>query len=482
MEYRSFISGSNRSQSPIADNQRTVNWYSEPSQVPGANTAAALYPSPGLETFITVDEGPARGTFVQQGRCFAVIGFTFYEVFADGSVTDYGDVAADDNPATMCSNGDAGHQVFVASGTIGYIFDLDANTLTAVTTGITACGFVDGYFVALDAITSTFKISDLEDGTTWDPAQVAQRQTAADRWVGMIVKNREVWLFGSLTSDVWVNVGTSPFPFAPIETGLIQHGAAAGFSAAVALDTVLWLEASTQGAGMVMQSEGYLGKKVSTYAVDFALQGYDSLADAVGYTYQDQGHVFYVLNLPNAQATWVYDLTTGMWHERLFWNVMTGRYEAHHGICHAFAFGKHLIGDRTLGVVYEQSIDIATDADGAPLRRLRRAPHLSSENKETFYHKFELDMETGLGLARGDADDPDVLGSDPQIRLRFSNNGGKTWGTELACGAGRIGEYDTRVIWRRLGHGRDRIFEVIASDPVPWRLMQAWLDATLGTS
>lgn len=475
MQYKAFIGGSNTSQSPIADCQRTVNLYVEILESIGAKTVAALYPFPGLSSLFSAVQGPVKAIGFQDGRGFAVIGFKLYEFFADWTTTDRGDVASDDNPATISFNSHGSGEVFITSGNEGYIFTLATNVLTNVVSDVTQGGFIDGYFTALDAATSTLKISDLEDGTTWNPLQIAQRQGAGDPWVSMIVKNREIWLMGSQTSEVWVNVGAYPFPFAMIQQGLIQKGSAAAFSVAAIEDSLLWLMANEQGQGIVCRSEGYLGVRISTHAVEFAIQGYGTISDAIGYSYQTQGHTFYILNFPTADATWVYDTTTGLWTERLLWNATTGLWEAHRGVCHAFAFGTHVIGDRSTGTVYEEAVTIFTDAGDVPLRRLRRAPHMANEGKYLFYHRFQLDMETGVGLATGQGDDP-------QIMLRYSDDGGRTWSNELWTTAGAIGVYRTQAVWRMLGAGRDRVFEVSFSDPVPFRLNNAWLDVSAGVA
>jgi hypothetical protein len=107
------------------------------------------------------------------------------------------------------------------------------------------------------------------------------------------------------------------------------------------------------------------------------------------------------------------------------------------------------------------------------MRRLRRAPHLSNEGKRITFDKFQLDLETGLGIADGQ-------GEDPQIMLRWSDDGGQTWSSEHWVSAGPQGEYKTRAIWRRLGQARDRVFEVTMTDPIPWRLIGSWIDVRMG--
>ncbi len=88
---------------------------------------------------------------------------------------------------------------------------------------------------------------------------------------------------------------------------------------------------------------------------------------------------------------------------------------------------------------------------------------------------LQLDMEVGLGLATGQ-------GSDPQVMMRWSDDGGKTWSNEYMRSAGKQGEYKKRIIWRRLGRGRDRIFEFVVSDPIAFSIIDGWITTRLGNS
>jgi hypothetical protein len=128
-----------------------------------------------------------------------------------------------------------------------------------------------------------------------------------------------------------------------------------------------------------------------------------------------------------------------------------------------------LAGDRETGAIHRLSVDLATDVDGRPLRRVRRAPGIRQESRRIRYSKLELYAETGLGTATGQ-------GVDPQAELRVSTDGGRTWWSAGTRSAGRMGEYRATIAWRRLGSGVDTQFELIVSDPVPWRLIDAFLE------
>ena len=479
MTLQGFVGPSYVSQSSRAADQRCVNWYVEQIEVGSEPFQTALYPTPGCDTFVTADESPVRGMMEQNGRCFAVIGQTLYEVNADKTLTSRGTVARNTNPATFSSNVDAGDEIFITSGDKGYILTLSTNALTEeLSSGATQGEFLDGFFLALDAATSTLKISELNDGTTWDATQIAQRTAGSDPWQAVVVTHRDIWLFGKQTTEVWYNAGTSPFPFGTIPGAFLEQGIVAPFSAKRFGNTVMWLGSSEDGAGVVWMANGYTPQRVSTHAVEFAIQGYAragiSIADAVAFTYQEDGHTFYVLNFPEAKATWVFDGVTGLWHERGTWNVDKVEFEAWRPQYHAYFNNKHLVGDRALGTIYEMSLTKHTDAGGGPLRRVRRSPHIGAGNNYVVYSELQVVLEAGLGLTAGQ-------GSDPQAMLRWSDDGGETWGNEHWTSAGKRGNYGTRAVWRRLGRGYDRVYELSVSDPIPWRVTGVYFDGTQGS-
>lgn len=484
MRYPGFVGPSYTSQSPIADSQRLVNWHVERLENARAKVPAAIYPTPGVRVFATPPEGsPGRGIWAQDGRCFAVSGHKLNELDAAGGVTDRGTVTADLNPATGNFSGDGGEEFFVTSGQLAYVLDLNTNLLAQVNlTGPVALvadmgGYLDGRFLALDRATSSLFASPVFDGSAlWDLLMFEQRSQAADRWQSLLVAHKEIWLFGSLTSEVWYDAGASPFPFAPIPGAFLDVGIGAVNSAYALQAGPAWLAQSAAGGGFVCQAQGYNPSRISNHAVEYAIQRYSTIADAVGWGYQEGGHEFYVLTFPTAGATWVYDSSLGPvegWHERAFWDVRQARWLAYRPQFHCFAFGKHLVQDRETGVIYEMSTEFGNDVDGEQIRRVRRCPHLSNEKNRLFVNEFELDLEAGLGLQSGQ-------GADPQVMLRVSFNGGKTWGNERMVSAGRVGEYGARAGWNRLGSGRDVVIEVSVSDPVPWRLVDAYIDVTSG--
>lgn len=303
--YPGFLSGSHRVRSRNANAELTYNWI--PQREPGTpKNPVSLYPTPCVKPFTVLGDGPIRAIFSQAGRTFAVSGSALYEVFASRTATIRGTATADGNPATIWSNGTNGNQLFITSGGIGYIYDLTTNTVAAVTTNsepVSMGAYSDGYFFALKAQSNQFTISNLLDGSTWDPLDVFQVSTVSDPVRALIESHREIWLFGEQTTSVWQNTGDADVPFQPIAGVKILQGIAAPFSAVSVDNTILWLGGNEIGNRIVYRADGYNPRRISTYAVEFALDNYPRVDDAIAWPYQMGGHTFYVLYLPTPPDT-----------------------------------------------------------------------------------------------------------------------------------------------------------------------------------
>jgi hypothetical protein len=358
-------------------------------------------------TAAVTNSGPTRGCITITGRTFFVVGTDFDEVFANGTFTTWGEVANDSLPVTMAATP---QQLLLASAGTAYVFDLTANTLTPIA-GATFSGPVaqaavcDDFFILTIKASKTFYVSAPLDATDWVTNGSAIVSVFPDNIVSMIVDHRQVWFFSDTKSVVYYDSGNI-FPFDVIPGSFMEAGNAAEFSTQLFPNGVVWLGSDERGTGVVWLGPpgGGTPTRISNHALEFAIQGYTRIDDAVAITYQDQGHLFYQIYFPTPSVTWTYDVNTQMWHQRGFFVEAIGDFRAVHYWNHTYNFGKHLVGDWQSGRVYQLHIPVltagvwtfATD-DGNPIVRIRRAPHISQEQKRQFHSELQVYVETGLG-------------------------------------------------------------------------------------
>lgn len=422
--------------------QRLVNFYPEP-QLQGAASPVVLHSTPGLSLFATAS-GEVHGMHVMNDVLYVVAGTSLYKITASGTATNLGTVAGN----KRCSMANNGTQLCIVNGVNGYIYD---GTLSAIADSdfmpADTVTFLDGYFIFNEAGSGRFFISAINDGETYDALDYATAESAPDDTIAVIADHREIWLGGEHSIEVWFDSGNADFPFERNNGALIERGLAAKHSMVKADNTVFWLGDDK----LVYRANGYTPQRISHYGVETAISGYSRIDDAFAYTYSDNGHTFYVLTFPTDKKTWVYDASNNWWHERE--DYLTTR---HRSNCYAYCYGKHLVGDFENGRLYEMSQDVYSD-NGNEIIRQANSAVIHGNGERLFMPKFEMFMETGVGLTGG---------TEPQAMLQWSDDGGKTWSNEHWAGMGAIGEYGKRIVWNRLGSFRQRVMRLTVSDPV----------------
>lgn len=468
-----FIGASYTARSMAFDSQRCVNLYPEMSQSgPGpSKSVAMLIGTPGLALWATLAGGPVRGLLrFSAAQAIAVVGGNVYSVTTAGVGTLLGTIGSGVGVVSMASNGIL---VMIADGTGLWAVNVADSTVAALAYAADDVDFIDGYFVFNESGSGRYRITGLYS-TVIDPLKFGTAEGSPDPLVGLIVDHREVWLFGRDTTEVAFNSGNADFPLERIQGAFIEYGCAAVRSIAKMDSSIFWLGANDRGHGTVQRADGYQPKRISTHALEFAIASYIRIDDAIAYTYQQEGHSFYVLTFPSGNATWVYDASTGLWHERAWRNPVDASLNRHRAQCHMAFAGENLVGDWETGKIYRLDLDTYTD-NGDPLPRIRACPHLSADLKWQFFNSLQVDMEAGVGLTTGQ-------GSDPQAMLQWSDDGGSTWSNEMWAAIGKIGERRTRVRWRRLGKSRGRGFRVTVTDPVKVIMIGASADVSVGAA
>ena len=378
--------------------------------------------------------------------------------------------------------GGTGNYVINNSQTVGSetMYALNWSTLPSsdgAFSGATVVDIVDNYFVYNRPNTQQWAASNLLSPITYS-LSYASKFTGPDNLVSLVCDHGQVYLLGEKTSEVWADVGTFPFAFQRIPGSSSEHGISAPFSVARVGNSFAYLAKNNRGQAEIVMMNGYFPQRISTHAVENTLLD-QYIGDAVAYTYQLEGHETYVISFPSLDLTWAYDIATQMWHKWL-WVDSNNVYHRHRSNCSAFFQGIVLVGDWQNGQIYQLDPTNYTD-NGDTIRRLRRAPHLVSDLQRQYFDEFQIQFQPGIGLTGITTPvNSEVVGADPQAMLRWSNDGGSTWSNEHWATIGKIGKYQNRIIWRRLGWSRDRIFEVVVTDPIKAVIVSANLKATEG--
>jgi len=461
----------------LADSQ-CINLYPEVAENKQGREVGAFFPCPGRTLLATCGSGPVRGACVMGGNLYVVSGFNIYQVTPLYVVALAGTIGTGTGPVSMIANAT---QLMIADGVSGYLVMVTGGLIIASTIALPFAGpvmlaYQDGFGLAYQANSNTWWQSNLLDLSTWNALNFQSTISTPANLVALVDVDRYVWLLAADHAEVWINAGTVGFAFAILNGAYISQGCAAPFSAVRCGETLLWLSQSTQGQGMVMQAKSINGAdRVSTHALEQEFAGYSTIADAIGFCYQENGHVFYVLTFPTANRSWCLDLTATaqmgipMWHRRAaFINGMLNRLWDN---CYVAFNGQNIVGDYLTGNLY--SLDLANETDNGQPRKWVRSWRAMQQSTiaPTRFSALQIEMETGAGVASGFS---------PNLVLRYSDDGAHTWSAEMFRAAGPEGATSQRVKFNRLGStrrasGLDRIFELSSTDAFKVALLGAEL-------
>jgi hypothetical protein len=480
--FTQFIGPSNTLRSARFDAERTVNYYLEINPVQGSGKnqmPAVLLGTPGLTLQWAVTGGQIRGMYTTSNQItYIVAGNTVYRTSA---LTQQPVSIGLLNTSTgYVSIADNGIQVVFVDKQFGYYTTIADNypTITEITSvnfyPSNTVTYQDGYFIFSQTDTQTLFISDLYS-VNFLPLNTTAKTGYSDDIVGLISNNRQLYIFGEATLEVWYDEGSSgSTPFVRQDGRNSMVGCISAPTIQKLFNTLVWVGTNAEGAAIVYMLEGDQPTRISNHAVELSLQSVTDFTSSTAYTWQHEGHYFYVLNVPGLNTTWMYDLSTQLWTE-LQTNIggVEGRHLANR---HVVMNNVHLVGDYTTGNIYKFDFTNYTD-NGVPITRIRQSPHLSNNLYRTFYKMIEIDFSPGTGLTVGTGN-----AVAPSVTLQVSTDGGLTFGQPRQAMIGKRGNYYSRARWGVLGSGRDLVFKLTMADPVKFDLLAAFIDFEQGNS
>jgi hypothetical protein len=463
--------------SPVVSRQRRLNCFVD-MRKDGDKAQMIIRGTPGAALFVMLPTFPIRGWRNVAGILYVVSGSVLYKVSTSGVYSVLGVLGTFTGLVSLTDNA---LQLMIVDGSFAYTYTIvtgtyyqsaynvagsfgkitaDANLPTTATTST----FLNGRVIVNKPNTKQYYVSEQYDVTAWTNVSslptFGTKENSSDPLFAVDVLNGAIILWGTQTTEFWQDAGSTPNPFGRVTGATQTWGLAALWSRAFLNNTMIFLGQNPQGSVQVMMLNGYVPQRVSTSDIENLFSGFSTLADAVALTYIVDGHPMYQINFPTAGRSFLYDAISGFWSE-----VQTGlAVQARHFGNLGVVFNTHnYIADYSSGNIYQLRTDIYTD-NGQSIKRQVASRHVSRGGNEFSVSELCLDMETGVGTQGGQ-------GATPSIMLQVSKDYGRTFGPERWISLGPVGQYLTRVVWRRLGAARDFVFQFTVTDPVKFTLV-----------
>jgi hypothetical protein len=437
-----FANGFYVSESGPLIEKRAVNVY---PVIPEGDAASqrVLFHTPGITQASSVVGANSRGGIVfSDGTLYRVIGNTLYSFDANGASTNHGtitgtnDVSMDSNGINIAIQDPAGDSYFFTPSTN----TLETNNeVTFLSFGqATSVTFKDGYYIyTTDEVFFSSSVKTENDGKNFNALDFADAEISPDIIRKGFNDHNQLYILGATTTEVYRTIVTSGFPFQRIPGAMIPKGISAP-NAIVSFDnSFVFLGAGANEKAAIYQALGSSINRISTKSIEQLIHGYseETISNARAFSYSEDGNYFAVFTI--GDHTFVYDQTNSKISQQKQWH------ERQTGITNG-------VGFKRCNVYTEYSNTIERFWSTKPFIELGAG---------IFSREIELYMETGLG-------NDDVAA--PQIRMDYSDNGGRSFSNEISLPLGEVGEYNTRLRWKRLGRiPNSRVLRWKTTEPVP---------------
>ena len=453
--------------------EECVNLYVEQAISETSKVPYYYVSIPGLKLFSAkTSTKVSRGLFrSSNNRLFSVQGNELIEILSNGQKLSKGTIGTYSGTVSMADNT---YQLILVDGQYGYILDFASNVFTKIDpetfqNGATHVTCIDTYFIVNRPNSIFYNWSSPNNGLVWNPLDFASKEGMPDDIVALRECSNQLWVFGSYSTEVHYNTAdTATQVWQRYEGAVIDVGCTAPHSVSRLETKIFWLGTDRTGNVAVWSNAGLIPEKISTRGIEQLInhETGSKVSNAIGYTYSQAGHLFYLITFPNSDLTLAYDITTKTWHRRSSLDE-AGKDRKWRAQYSAFAFGKNLFCDNLSDAIYEADVEYYTndlpEGGTAAIKRVRTSPILQSNQKRVRHNSLQIIFEQGVGL-----NDNIALGfgTNPKCLLYISDDNGISYGNERESEIGQIGQYEYRTRFLCLGHSRNRVYKVVVTDPV----------------
>ena len=399
-----------------------------------------LRPADGITQFAT-GPGTDRGGINWRGTCYRVMGTKLVSVSSTGVITEIGEVG----DGAFCRFDYSFDRLGIVSDTRLYYYD--GATLTQVTDSdlgpVLDMVWVDGYFMTTDG--SHLVVTELADPTQVNPLKYGSSEGDPDPVVALRKVHREVYALNRYTVEVFSNVGGEFFPFERVPGALIPRGAVGTRAVTPFMETLAYVGSGRNEPPAVWWINSYNPVKLSTREIDRILQSYSeyTLSQIVTEVFTDKNQQCLKIHLPD--KTLVYDGSTSRDAQTPVWYVL------HSGLVNptqyrargfVWCYDRWIFGDPTDTTLGTYTSTVSTHY-GDRIGWEFGTAVLFNEGRGAIVHNLELHSLPGYV----------PTGVDPTIWTSYSLDG-LTWSQEHPAKAGKQGQYEQRITWRRQGRMR----------------------------
>ena len=460
------------SRSQQLSNSQLLNFMTE-RQPPEAKGQAPLIGCPGIDLVGTCGSGPHRGSWNFNGVAYYVSGIGLYTLADTNDPTTEGVLVGSGIFGTgRVSISDNGTQLCIVNGTNGWIYTIAGGLVEinspAFYPAVTVT-FMDGYFIFDRTGTNEWFLSALYDGTTYNGLDFASAEAQPGFVIGTVQNLQLLFIFCTEHIEIWYDAGSADFPFARYSGGIINYGCISPFTVVKQDGAIFFLGADH----VYYRLQANAPIRISTHPVEHVIQDAPIITDAYSITWAWEGHKFVTLTLPSSDFTVCFDISTGKWHQRDSVDASFNSLGIWRAATALAAHDDVVFGDALTGQVGELDWYTYTEF-GNPMRGMIQSMNQQRDRKRVFCSRFEIEVQAGVGAISGQGDDP-------QIMLRRSVDGGMTWSIgQFWRSLGKIGSYLQRLRWIRQGQGRQMMWQLTITDPVPRTIISAHADITFG--
>lgn len=334
------------------------------------------------------------------------------------------------------------------------IADADAPTT------VSHVDFIDNYLIATTG-KGYFAFSDISAPTTWSASSIATAMRNPDLIKGLKVFNRQIFLFGNNTTEIWEHTG---LPFEPNPGGFLSTGLSAPYSIVASDEGLYWLSDKRK----IVMFDGNLNFISTPY--DKVISSFSSVMDCIGLRIEVRGRPFILFQFPTQGVSLAYSIMDKTWSEWRYFNSTTSEYEHFLGRSYVYvpSWGMSLVGDRVASKIHQLSSNAVSD-NGANIR-MKILTGLIDYGTSAFKrsNKLLIRMKRGEGLGSGEA----------KMLIRW-NDDQRGWSNAIEVSLGKLGEVTPIIPIYPKGRFRTRQYEIVVTDNVGVVLGEAYEDITI---